>query len=321
MVHEKNNLNIFFIAIMAMLIFLFHVYVDDYGVVIKDRENYLYAVVGYQEIFERYLSYGPSYLFLNEPFYIAFFYLFDHILIGPPEIRLGFIVSLVFYLSFYIVIKNNIINKYYLLLLIIFPELLINYVVTLRVGFALLLFLFGYYSNSRALKWVFFGLAIFTHSIFIFLVAIIFISDVIYKANKGYKKLPALIYFLIAALFYLALCVLADYLDLLSLRQAETYKIAFDMYRGSGYGLIFVTSIFLLLLSEDGRNYTVNFSLIILGFYIAGYYLFPPIARFFEAGSIFVIISGLYLKKPIKNYYFCILILYELMWYFQLIWK
>jgi len=163
-----------------------------------------------------------------------------------------------------------------------------NNLIHLRQGFAIAIFIMGWFSSSRSLRWFLFFLTPFIHSSFFFIIMILVLSVAMTKLRFG-SDIRAVLFFIVSVSIGLSLGVIAA---VLGARQAEAYY--FTMADASGLGfLIWLTVLILFLM--NGRQFLQkhSFECSLLIFYLTNYWLIEVAARIFESGILLVLIAGL----------------------------
>ena len=172
-------------------------------------------------------------------------------------------------------------------LILSFPLLIINHLGAIRQGVALTVFLAGFLSQKKHQRWTLMSIAPFIHVGF-FIILALWVSA--WRINR-LRFSPYLKTATIAALC-LAMAVAIPIASLvIGTRQSGNYEL-FEA-RGSGLAFAFWAMILLLFVAA-GRDFITKhlFSISVILLYLSMYWLVPIAGRTFEAGLVFVLLSG-----------------------------
>ncbi len=251
---------------------------------LADRDNYLEMARVSPLILARHLGQGVHSLFANEPVWLAINSVLGLLFADTIVVRI-----IVFFSAFvvsYLLLVNNPKNFFWLLLVLIFPQVMKNFVIHLRQGLAIAVFMLGWFSAGNKKRLFFIGLSPFIHSSFFIIIAIL-LGGWVLKKLKMAPDVKLLLYFCVS----LALALLvSQFAGLLGARQATTTAITSEA--ASGIGFLFWTAMFVLLLLQGRRflhQYTVAFGILI--FYLAAYFFTPIAGRVFESGVVLVLLA------------------------------
>lgn len=269
-----------------------------------DRNNYLtYSTYAYDILLSRFNN-GLVSFFFNEPFWVVVNLLISKLL--SPENTIRIIILFSAFSTMYLVLKNN--SPKYILLLLIFlllPQVLKNNVIHLRQGFAVALFLWGWFSVSRNIRYTFFGLAALVHTSFIIvifgMIVVSFLAGL--RVSNGIRNLIYLGVGFSIALFGL---VIASYFGA---RQAERYSEVSASI--SGFGFLFWSGVLGLFILQ-GRDFIErnSVSLFFIFLYLATYFSLPVTGRVLESVLLIILISSLELKKWKKLIFVFVYLIY-----------
>jgi hypothetical protein len=295
-----RKLLVFFISILYAYLLIDLVPIDA----VKDRGNYLNYASWPETLIIQRLQGGVLALIFNEPIFLLINFLLSFLFDEENVVR-----SIIFFGSFttsYLVLKYN--YRYFILLLLflLFPPVLKNYVIHLRQGLAISFFLIGYLSTSkRQFKNSFFiFLSPLIHSSFFVLVFLIYLN----KCLNKFKFDIALKILVIALCGIISSFIMETAGQLVGARQVDEHEFTSDDI--SGLGFLFWLVIFVLY-ALQGKYYLKNnfLSIAVLLFYLTTYFFIPVTARIFESGIVLVLLSSLDLTDW-RRYSFIGLILF-----------
>jgi hypothetical protein len=253
---------------------------------ITDRDNYLAYGEHSWDRFLAYLDQGLPPLLSNEPLWLLINAGLGRLF--PPDHVVRIIIFVSASLFSYLVLRRRPGYFGWLLLFLLFPQVLKNYVIHLRQGTAAAVFLLGWFSSRRTLGNALVLAAPFIHSSF-------FAVDAILFTAWGLRKLSfaADIRSFVFALAGLGASLSTAYLaGAIGARQAETY--AFTGPNVSGFGFVFWAFIFALTCLQ-GRGFLRRhaFESGVILFYLATYFFLDVAARIFESVLVLALLSGL----------------------------
>jgi hypothetical protein len=251
-----------------------------------DRDNYLEMARVSPLIIARYLGQGIHSLLANEPVWLAVNSALGLVFADTVVVRI-----LVFFSAFvvsYLLLRNNPKNFFWLILVLIFPQIMKNFVIHLRQGLAIAVFMLGWYSSGKKKRLFFIALSPFIHSSFFIIIAIL-IGGWLLKKLKMAADIKLLLYFVVS----LSLALLVTQLSaLVGARQAETTAVMAEAT--SGVGFLFWGAMLVILLLQGRRflhQYTVAIGVLI--FYLAAYFFTPIAGRVFESGVVLLLLAVL----------------------------
>ncbi|MFL6966889.1 hypothetical protein ACJ6X8_11725 [Pseudomonas alvandae] len=271
-----------------------------------DRGNYLTYASSSAEILERGKNEGWIYIFTNEPLWLLVNIALSLVLGDEAVVRV-----IVFFSSFitaYLALKVD--RRFFLILLafLLLPQVMKNYIVHLRQGLAITVFLIGWFSKNRWVRNSFMLLTPFLHASFFFVLVIYYCSVVLarLKFSSGLRVITFMLVGLCAALVAIWLA------SSLGARQAEVYGEGSLKISGLGFVYWFVVA---LLFVFQGRKFLTDnsFQMGMLVFYLAIYFFLPISARIFESAVLLVLISGLRLTSWRLYSYLVLLLFYFMM--------
>ncbi len=259
-----------------------------------DRTYYLeYAASSEFILINYYLSGGVVSVFFNEPLWLLINMTLS--LSFQPEqiVRIIILFSSVLF-SFSLAKKLGSKNFLLVLLILLFPQVLQNYITHLRQGLALSVFMYGILNTKRAKLYTLFAALI--HSSFYFILFFQLLEIILVKMRLSFH-LKVMAYF-ISSVFLIT--VVDSVASLIGDRRGGQYSS--EDIQVSGLGWIFWLVFFFLLLL---RNFPLfkkpNGALPIFIFYLTSYFSLAFVARIFES-ILPYILTGLKDLKP-KYYY------------------
>ena len=302
----KNNK--IYIAISFILAILFILPKNVLWAV--DREAYfIYATSSYS-ILERNISKGIFSLLINEPLFLIINIFLSWIL--SPENIIRFIIFFSVFLSLLSLGKLTNYNYWIIILFIIMPNILKNYVIHLRQGLALSFYLIGF-SNTNNKLIIFKYLSIFIHTSFLFL----FMIELINRISKKFKiNNDVRILFICVVLFIVPFFV-EDIAYLLGDRRVLEYSFLGE--KNIGFGFIAWSLFLLFFITIKNRKNDVNLIIIYnLVLYISSYFTLDFSARIFESIVPIIVVSCINdNRKDIRFIFISFFILYGLTLYYS----
>lgn len=283
-----------------------------------DGKNYLNYANNSKLIWQRYISNGTIKLVFNEPIWLGI-----NIVLGSffePSTTVRIIqVLFAFIFSFTLLKQSASLHTekclFVLSILIIFsPFLVKNYITHLRQGSAIAVFVLGYYSQNKRLRYALILVSPFIHSSFFMIVPLVFICGTI----GSQKNISYVFVFCLAYAIFVSLAILVV-AKIVGARQSELYSNALLDISGVGF---FVWLCILFLFLSSGYSFVKNnqFSIAVILLYLVSYPCMAVSARIFESGVSIVIVSGLYLRKTQRVIYILFLLtLFGVGWYNQLV--
>lgn len=275
-----------------------------------DRANYLtYATqshVNMAHYWERgllaFLSNEPLWLFTNIALHT----------IMPGEWVLRTIIFVPASTVAYVVIKQHPRQIIWLFLFLLMAQVIKNHIIHLRQGYAIALFLAGWFSPQKKIGWPLMVASAFVHTSFAF-VLLIFVAVELAKTLRLSPHLQVLA----AAFLGLVVGVSLPYIAAtVGARQSGQYD--FSPENVSGLGFLFWAALLFLMLSA-GRAFVAvhTFALATIGFYLATYFQFEVTARIFESTLLLVLLSGLDLGGGRRQAFLAAIMFYTAFQYIQ----
>ncbi len=251
-----------------------------------DRDNYLDMARVSPLILARNLGNGVNALLANEPVWFTInsalgFFFIDIVVVRIIVFFSAFTVS-------YLLLKHNPKNVFWLLLVLLFPQVMKNFVVHIRQGLAISIFMIGWYCIGNKKRLFFIGLSPFIHSSFFIIIAVM-LGGWVFKKLRAAPDFKLLLYFCASLSMALLVTQLAS---LIGARQASTTAMMAEST--SGIGFLFWAGMFVILLLQGRRflhEYTIATGILIL--YLASYFFTPIAGRVFESGILLVLLAVL----------------------------
>ncbi len=274
----------------------------------NDFNNYLvvaeFAPVSLLKIinegFLPFLSNEPIWLLINTLLALVF----------EPEDIVRLIIFLSAFAVAHVTLRSNPKNWIWLLLILLYYPIVKNFLVHLRQGTAIAIFLLGWFSVSRNSRIFLITLSPFIHSSFFFIIFLTALCKLFKKFRLG-ADITIPIFIAAGGIIGTTLMFLAS---LLGARQAEEYA-SIDA-TSSGLGFIFWSLICVLFLSQ-GRNFVRRylFEISFLLFYLGAYFFTTVTSRVFDSALLLVLLAGLALNGWRRMVYqSSMLIFMALMW-------
>ncbi|MCB5212572.1 EpsG family protein [Rheinheimera aquimaris] len=253
---------------------------------VMDRDNYLEMARVSPLIIARHAGQGVSSLIANEPVWLAINSALG--LVFDDEVVVRIIIFFSAFIVSYLLLINNPKNFFWLLLILIFPQVMKNFVVHLRQGLGIAVFMLGWYCTGRKKKIFFIGLSPFIHSSFFIIIAIM-LGGWILKKLRTAPDVRLLLYSAVSLSLALLVTQLAA---IIGARQAKTTAVMDEA--ASGVGFLFWSVVLAILLLQGRRflhQHTIAMGVLI--FYLASYFFTPIAGRVFESGVLLVLLAAL----------------------------
>src|SRR5690606_3884521 len=148
-----------------------------------DRDNYLVYARSSYEIASFYMSKGIGPLFFNEPIWLAVNVTMAALL--SPENVLRSIIFFSSSVTAFFVLRNNAKYFIFLVFILLLPQVLKNNIIHLRQGFAIAVFLCGWFSGHKNVRYVLFFLACMIHSSFFIVMFLMILNALLIKLRLG----------------------------------------------------------------------------------------------------------------------------------------
>ncbi len=252
---------------------------------ITDRFNYQDNITNGDFLYGLAINSGFPFILFTEPLFKFIYYLF-FVLNIDPQFAIKFIIFIMITATFYILNKKTNISLFWIILIVLSPTVIVNYVMTIRQGFATVLFLIVLYYTKGNFKNLFLSIIPLFHYSFFIVLPIYFYSAKNNRNNNPYKIIIlVIIYSALTSILILKLT------SLLNLAYFENYID--DSKFKFGFGLIFWFFILILFISEGKQFLQKNlFETLCIAFYVGSVSFFNPFSRILQAVSIIILISG-----------------------------
>jgi len=206
----------------------------------------------------------------------------------PPEAVVRLIIFVPATLVAWLVLLSNPRQFVWLLAFLLLPLVIKNHLIHLRQGVAIAIFLLGWFSHHRIVRWALMGVTPFVHASFFFVLLILCAARAMthFHLSAGIRILS---FVMMGALVSGGLAWVTA---MLGARQAQEYEFA--MADVSGLGFLFWLGILGLLILE-GQTYLRKhaFEIGMIAFYLSTYWFIEVTARIFESGMLPVLLAGL----------------------------
>lgn len=255
----------------------------------QDRSNYLTYAETAPLILFGYLQDGWLSVLANEPAWLAINAGLSLWL--PPETIVRVLIFVSATTVAYTILRLGPQHFLWLLLFLLVPNVIKNYVIHLRQGIAIAVFMLGWQSSSRFWRAAFFAAAPLIHASYFFVLLLLALS----RLTREFKFAADLRFlsFLISGLgTALTLGVLAQ---AVGARQAEVYEFTMDQISGVGFVFWFFI---LLIFMIDRREFLTRHSFAVgaIVFYLSSYFFVEVSGRIFESAILVVLLAGLDLR-------------------------
>lgn len=292
-------------------------YINNSG--FNDHQFYVEYAINAPYLMHVYWSRGILSFLFNEPVWLAL-NRFLGALLGPEEVIRVFVFISAFITAFVAIRQQR--KGGYLILFLLFlllPQVIKNNIIQLRQGLAIAIFIMGWYSNRRVLRWATTIIAPFIHSSFFFIWVILAGIKLLSAVRIAGSKLSLTMKLLCIT----AVCILMAMLGVavaafLGARQGAGYERWGEDV--SGLGFMFWLCILFTYLGQ-GKDFVREnlLSISVIVFYLAAYFVSPISARVFESALLILLISGVSLTSWRKWSYVTLFAFYfSLEWYQRL---
>lgn len=250
-----------------------------------DHENYLsYAQNAWDQLLA-FWTINPLVVFANEPIWLLLNSVLGLIMTPEAVVRtIIFVSATTVALKILRIDRKTVVFGIFLLIM---PMVVKNYLIHIRQGTALAVFLVGWFSPRPRLRWALIVMAPFIHTSFVFILILIGITSATQRLRLGPSlRLP--VFLGIGISVGIGLGWIASFVGA---RQADEYS--FGAAGISGVGFLFWTIIFLLMYLE-GKKYLKKymFETSVVLFYLGTYFFVEVTARIFESGAVLVCLAA-----------------------------
>jgi len=252
----------------------------------KDRANYRNYAEDSIGIFVLHLSDGPLALLANEPIWLLINIILAQF--ANPEAVMRMIIFAGAARFSYVLTRADPKNSVLLMLFLLMPQLLKNYITHLRQGLAMAIFFSGYFTAGPARRWILMFIAPFVHASFFFIVPFVILPVLLRKMRLAVD----IRLFIMASYALLVTLTLGILATIVGARQAGNYDFA--MTDVSGLGFIYWLAVLIFFLAQgkwflESRQEASSTLL----FYVLSYFFIEVTARIFESAMPFVLLAGL----------------------------
>ncbi len=264
---------------------------------ILDRMNYLEYAGSSEVIILRNIASGYLSFLVNEPIWLLINILFNQFV--QPEVTVRIIIFFASFVSCFLILKSNSKHLLILFVFLVFPNVLIKYIIHLRQGLAVSFFLLGWFSSKKHTRLILFFTSSLIHSSFFFVLLLYLLTKIFQKI-----KISNELSFILVVIFGLVTSLLISSVsNFLGARQGAEYN--FNATQVSGFGFLFWSLIFTIFCLQ-GKSFITNhlFELSILIFYLSTYFLIDVTGRIFESVVILILLAGVDLTKWRKLAFF-----------------
>lgn len=276
--------------------------------VFKDRIHYLDYASRPLEAVADYLSQGVGHFLFNEPVFLILNYLLS-VFLSPGQVLQVLIFSFSFLFAF-CVLQYDKRLLFWLLLALLLPQVLKNYVMQLRQGYAISIFMCGWLLFEGRKRWLVLAFAPLIHASFFIVFAFLAVHRVLCLLRVHYWLVPILM----GVAAFLSTFVIVEVASLLGARQGERYAEAALSVSGSAF--LFWSCVLFLFMSQ-GRIWLERFSVpaMFVAVYLGLYFTSPLAGRVFESVLPLVLLAGFSLKGQSFRV-FCLLFLFYFSWHY-----
>ncbi|HAS8154964.1 EpsG family protein [Vibrio vulnificus] len=277
---------------------------------VLDRVNYLTYAADSEIIITRYLSNGLISLIFNEPIWLGLNFFLS--LLFSPENTVSVIVFISSFLSSYFVLRVSPKNIVFLLFILFVPQVIGKYIVHLRQGLAISVFLVGWYMTNIKLRYLLFFITPFIHSSFFFVLVLFFFTDASLKMKLA-RDIRSILVICVGLALGVGLSYIASFFGA---RQATEYQFTSDSVSGIGFLFWLGTlSLYWLQGRVFARKHAFSISAII--FYLSTYFFLEVSGRIFESMIAIVLLASIDLRAWRKNAFLIALSFFVLLTWLQ----
>jgi hypothetical protein len=302
----KTFLYLFFVFSLVIIITNIDLVFNINSNQITDRQNYHYYITNGEELFKNSIYIDFPLYFFSEPLFKFVCYIFYYFKI-IPELSIKIIIFFMLISTFWFLLYRTNINKFWTIAIILSPTIFVNYIMTIRQGFAAVLFLFLFYKNTFRFKNILIWLIPLFHYSF-FIVNLIYFYSIRFKEKKN--PYLTVLYFFLFSIF--ASILIFKLINSLNLSYFISYEDELKLH--FGFGILYWCFILILFLLEGKRFLKKNlFQVLSITFYVGSVSFFTPFSRILQATSIFILLSGFELtglRKQIFKFLLIFFIIY-----------
>ena len=290
-----------------MLAFLYAGILASFPVdIFLDRDNYLTFAEFSIVVAARHAASGLLTALMNEPVWLGLNILLSSVF--SPETTVRILVGLPAFTVAYLVLRFNKKYFFFLILVLLMPQVIKNHIIHLRQGVAISIFLYAWFCQRPLLKIFLYAIAPFVHSSFLFVLMILIVSNIL--ANFRFAAdLKMVTFSLLGVVLGGATFTLAA---IFGARQAESES--YINYEVSGLGFIFWLFVLLVFVTQ-GKSFLQKNSFVVgtLIFYVSWYFLLPVSGRIFESTIVLLFLASLSLTRWRKIAFYMSLMFYTIL--------
>lgn len=307
LIQERSNVGYYFLVLALALTYgglLASLPLDAFS----DRVNYLNYAENSWNIFERYWTVSPVIVLFNEPLWLLINAGLATVL--SPKVVLQLIIFVPASLVAWNVLRQDSHQLIWLMFFLLLPQVIVYHICGLRQGAAISIFLTGWFTTKRPLRYLMLALTPFIHSSFFFVLALLSLTNI-----TRWLRLSADLRILLFAGLGLGVGTALSWItSLLGARQANFF--AFSMTNVSGFGFIF-WGLVLGVMCLQGRTFMRQhaFEIGVIAFYLTTYFLIEVTGRIFESTLLLVLLAGLRLTGWRRVVFLTLIISYGLLQY------
>jgi hypothetical protein len=238
-------------------------------------------------IFLRFFAEGYLSVFTNEPLWLAINSFLN--LFFSDEVVVRIIIFIPAFVVAYKVLLYKPSSFIFLLLILLAPQVIKNFILHLRQGVAIALFVYAWFCRARYVKLSLIAMTPLIHSSFFFVIVLLVATEFLKRMRFG-ADLRLIVYTAMGLTLGFAIGGLSQ---ALGARQATNDTMNTD---SGASGLAFIYwSIILLLFVLQGKKYIKEYCYAISSIllYLTMYFLTPIAGRVFESSVVFVFLAGL----------------------------
>lgn len=257
---------------------------------LTDRVNYLAYPSDSFVLLARYISSGPLAVLSNAPLWLLLNGSLGLLL--NPEQCLRLIIFVQAVAVTYVLLRAGGKSWIWVVALLFMPRFMENYTIHLRQGMGITVFLLGWFSTRRTVRWALIGASPFIHESFAFVVALYVMTEAMKKLRLG-DDVRVTVVMIVSIMISLGLVALAK---AVGARQVTEYSLTSTSVSGVAF-LMWSAVLGLLLLERKkaGRYYDIGLAAI--AFYLGTYFLSRVSGRIFESMFPLVFFCGLALTS------------------------
>jgi hypothetical protein len=256
-----------------------------------DFKNYLVYAEHSLLIALRYVDGGVLRVLVNEPVWLIVNIALGSFLDSETVIR-----TIIFFSATgfaWLILRHYPQHFIWLILFCFLPQVIKNYLIQLRQGVAISVFLWGWLTVNRPLRWLLLVLTPFIHSSFFFILALLGLTWIL-RSIRFAPDLKILTYGFVGIILGLVSTAVAKFAGA---RQADLYIASETAVSGLGF-FLWVTILGIMLSAGKTWLREHTFESGAVAFYLLNYWLVQAnlFARVFESCLIFVLLAGLTLR-------------------------